>query len=117
MRISLKIHCSVLFWYTVMRIITFEEIVDFVGDFSRPLKEGSLAMENIVSFGVCNDATQDNGSTHFLALCMSSMNPKKKPYEVNVHIGEGQLECSCSCVAKELGHCKHVVGFLMLLER
>ena len=66
-----------------MRIITFKEIVDYVGDFSRPLTEGSLAMDNI-TFGTCDNPTNDNNIKHFFALCMSLTDPKKQPYEVNV---------------------------------
>jgi len=100
-----------------MRIITFKEIVDYVGDFSRPLTEGSLAMDNIITFGSCDNPTNDNNMRHFFALCMSLTDPKKKPYEVNVCIEGSALKCSCSCTAKELEHCKHIIGFLMLLER
>ena len=100
----------------MMSIITFGEIVDFVGDFSCPLKEGSLVMSNIVTFG---KYAEDTTRIEFFALCMSLTDPKKPPYEVNVTIEKANnaLKCSCSCVAKHLEHCKHVIGFLMVLER
>jgi len=99
-----------------MSVITFGEIVDFVGDYSRPLKEGSLAMKNIVTHGVCSE---DEDTIDFFALCLSSTDPKRTPYEVNVTINkaDNSLMCSCKCKAKNIEHCKHVVGFLMTLER
>jgi len=100
-----------------MRIITFQEIISFVGDFSRPLVEGSKAMDNIFMFGITEN-TEKRSS--FFALCLSSTAPQqKKPYEVNVVINkdDNNLQCTCSCTARELEHCKHVVEFLMLLER
>jgi len=53
----------------MMSVISFGEIVDFVGDYSRPLKEGSLAMKNIVTYGICSE---DEDKIDFFALCLSS---------------------------------------------
>jgi len=99
-----------------MRIITFSEIVDFVGDYSRPLKEGSLAMDSIVTYGLSGE---DRTKLEFFALCMSLTNPRKAPYEVNIIIDkvDNSLNCSCACKAENIEHCKHVIGFLMVLER
>ena len=97
-----------------MRILTFCDIVDYVGDFSRPLKEGAMALDNIITFGILKN---DENLRQFFALCMSLTDPKKKPYEVTAEFSADGMKCSCSCIADKIGHCKHVVGFLMLLER
>ena len=73
-------------------------------------------MSNIITYGI---AAEDQFDIDFFALCMSLTDPKKKaPYEVNVIRKDGNaLKCSCTCIAKNLEHCKHVVGFLIILER
>lgn len=99
-----------------MGIISLAEIIKFVGDFSRPLVEGLLARDNVLTFGVSQETEI---SIEFFALVMSLTDPQKNPYEVNVEIQkvDNFFKCSCSCTAKEIEHCKHVIGFLLLLER
>ncbi len=51
---------------------------DYVGDFSHPLTEGALVMENIVTFSTCDYRTNDNTRiSQFFAMCMSLTDPKK----------------------------------------
>ena len=99
-----------------MGVLRFDEVVEYVGEYSRPLVTGYQMIGNIITFGVLED--EDTKCT-FLGLCMSESRPKENAYEVRVMVDKinGGFKCTCNCVGGTTTHCKHAVGFLLLLAQ
>lgn len=107
-----------------MSTIELVKILEYVAGFQRPLVKGSLlAKSKTHFFGYGRLATKpidgDDGSIHFITSCLSHK-VQEKPHTVEVikivFNNEVELRGTCTCKAN-LNRCKHIIGFMLKLER
>ena len=108
-----------------MSTIDLEKILEYVARFKRPLVKGSLLAKSKTHFfgygrlpdkpGISNDSI----TTHFITSCLSHK-LKDKPLTVEVlktvRNDDVEIKGMCSCKAN-INRCKHIVGFMLKLER
>lgn len=100
--------------------VNFSNIVEYVGAGVRPYEEGERVYNaNHVLF--CGITEKKTNESHFIALCLKSSALSEAPHEIKVVLTKINkkltINCHCSCVAGQLGKCKHSVAVLMYLSR
>ncbi|KAK3919964.1 Aspartate--tRNA(Asp/Asn) ligase [Frankliniella fusca] len=103
-------------------LIELEHIIDALKGFKRPVREGRLAVENLVCVGV---RAQTQASVSVEALCVRATKIHDPPVVINVETDkktekvEEKIKClSCTCIAgacKEHS-CKHAMAVLIYLN-
>ncbi|XP_062533524.1 uncharacterized protein LOC134202533 [Armigeres subalbatus] len=93
------------------------DILDYVGDSVRPIREGSAVYDakHIVCIGYTNKTDHE---TQVKGYVTQSCHPGQMPHEVSLNITHnvsGWVLC-CSCKAGT-GRCKHIVACLLHLNR
>ncbi|CAI6372133.1 unnamed protein product [Macrosiphum euphorbiae] len=100
-------------------IIDLIDIINYIGGSKIPLIEGTeiLKCNHIIEFGI---KEQSENKVVFIALCLQTSNLNGHPHEIiisktNLDFNT-TINGSCSCKAGT-GKCKHVVGFLLKLQK
>ncbi len=92
----------------------FAEIVNYVGEFSRPLLEGWIIFqpEYFIKYGISNKV--DN-CFEFFSLCLQLSHLKEKLCKliINYNTSTKNLNCKCSC-KEATGMRKHMSSFSIL---
>ncbi|CAG9816051.1 unnamed protein product [Phaedon cochleariae] len=95
--------------------VSISNIIDYIGDKIRPLKEGEAVFRagHIILCGV------DVEQTHVIkSLCLQTSALTQPPHEIKIIPQENALWiCQCSCKAGNSGYCKHVIGTLIYINR
>ena len=100
-------------------MIRIEEIVKFIDGFSRPLEGSRQILESkyLQKVGVVE---QTENCIKLKGLCLRVRKPDEG-VAINVTISEpfpGQvIYAQCSCIAGQLGKCKHSVAVLRYAKR
>lgn len=97
--------------------LTIEDIVLYLEDSKRPLKEGmNLYMcQHVVKAGV---TVERKSFTEYFGLVLQTTSPRSAPHQINLKICEDPIQwyAKCSCKAG-LGHkCKHIVAVMLYLH-
>lgn len=93
------------------------DLLDYVGDSVRPIREGSAVYDakHVVCIGYTNRTDQEVCIKGYVT---QSSHPGHTPHEINLKITNtvsGWILC-CSCKAGT-GRCKHIVACLLHLNR
>ncbi|XP_039451453.1 uncharacterized protein LOC120430419 isoform X1 [Culex pipiens pallens] len=97
--------------------VSLADIIDYIGEASRPLKEGSAVFDanHVRSIGYTINRL---GRREVVARVTRSSNPREKPHEVVLKLGTDisgwVLKCSCRAGTQK---CKHVIACLLHLEK
>lgn len=103
--------------------LQLEHVVDALQGFLRPLVEGRLAVENIVSIGV---KSRRDDVVDIQAIVVPSTNVTKDPFTVEiaitviedvVHKKIKSVSCTCPGGACKTHCCKHAMAVIIHLER
>ncbi|XP_022172837.1 uncharacterized protein LOC111035501 [Myzus persicae] len=100
-------------------VVELTDILSFIGDFKRPLIEGTQVMNcnHIVEFGCVEN---NNKTLKIVAMCLKTSDLSGKPHELEViksiNNGSVKLSAKCSCKAGS-GKCKHIVGLMLKLQK
>lgn len=92
------------------------EIMEYIGDRSRPLKEGEAVFKagHIIMCGL--DASN---SEEIKSLCLQTSSLTSQPHEIVIMLNNdiNKWKCVCSCKAGMSGFCKHIVATLIYINR
>ncbi|XP_062702450.1 uncharacterized protein LOC115267022, partial [Aedes albopictus] len=100
--------------------ITIVDILDYVGDSVRPIKEGFAVFDanHIICLGY---RTTNTSSVHITAYVTQSSHPGHSPHQVNLDLGPGPgsvsewiLNCTCKAGTAK---CKHIIACLLYIEK
>lgn len=103
-------------------MVDTNDVVMFVGDSIRALREGTLIARSrkIINYGRVIPKNCDSSLCHVMALCLRSA-INATPHEVNISLklnnenfGAEIKHTKCSCAANSR-QCKHIVGVLFRL--
>ncbi|XP_055542580.1 uncharacterized protein LOC129728189 [Wyeomyia smithii] len=95
--------------------ITLGDILDYIGDSIKPLREGQSVFESghVVCIGYTNESDSMIGICGFVP---QSSHPGDVPHEVKLHIGYDFRHWILRCVCKAgTARCKHIVACLLHL--
>jgi len=104
-------------------LLELEHIVDALKGFKRPVREGRLALENLIGVGV-RDQNDDFASVE--ALCVRATKIHDPPVVIHVQIDKKaekvedrikSLSCTCIAGACKEHSCKHAMAVLIYLEK
>lgn len=94
--------------------ISLCDILEYIGDRSRPLKEGEEVFKagHIILCGLEVD-------TNIKSLCLQTSALNSLPHEISIMLSEDvkSWKCVCSCKAGMSGFCKHIVATLIYINR
>lgn len=97
--------------------IKLVDIIDYVGDSVRPIREGSAVFEaqHIMCLGYRNRCSE---YIDLIGYVRQSSHPNQVPHTVELRLTEGinnwVLKCSCKAGTNR---CKHIVACLLQLNR
>ncbi|XP_062549688.1 uncharacterized protein LOC134214292 [Armigeres subalbatus] len=97
--------------------VTIVDILDYVGDSVRPIKEGFAVFNanHIVCLGY---RTFNSSNVHITAYVTQSSHPGHSPHQVNLNLGSSvddwKLGCSCKAGTAK---CKHIIACLLHIEK
>lgn len=97
--------------------ISLSDILDYVGDSVRPIREGLAVME--ANHIVCMGYTKKDGPfTHVKGFVLQSSHPADRPHEVQLKLsGDNQMwDLTCSCKAGTR-RCKHIIACLLQISQ
>ncbi|XP_055524653.1 uncharacterized protein LOC129718184 isoform X1 [Wyeomyia smithii] len=95
--------------------ITLGDILDYIGDSIRPLREGQSVFESghVVCIGYTNES---DSMIDICGFVLQSSHPGDVPHEVKLHIGYDFRHWILRCVCKAgTARCKHIVACLLHL--
>ncbi|KAK4887464.1 hypothetical protein RN001_003735 [Aquatica leii] len=100
-----------------MPIISLCDIIEYINDGKRCLKEGEALLNagHVIGCGVNNQI-----KTEIVGLCLQTSNLKGAPHSVKIHLQSATPKgwiCTCSCKAGAGGKCKHIIACLLYLYR
>lgn len=97
-------------------ICSFEEILEYLGEFKRPLVEGMQILDShhILEVGVSESS---RSLVKVLGLVLQTSDLRGKPHEVLItkDFVKKQLAGECSCKAGSR-KCKHIIGVMLKIR-
>lgn len=96
--------------------ISLYDITKYIGDRSRPLKEGEAVFKagHVILCGL------DAGNSETIkSLCLQTSSLTSQPHEITIVLNKNvnMWKCVCSCKAGQSGFCKHIVATLIYINR
>lgn len=97
--------------------INLVDILDYVGDSVRPIREGLSVLEaqHIVCLGY---TTKSATTMHAKGFVLQSSHPAERPHEINLKLPYDNtmwdLSCSCKAGTKR---CKHIIACLLQISQ
>lgn len=89
------------------------DILQYVGDRNRPLKEGEAVFKagHIILCGLDGDMVR--------SLCLQTSSLTSQPHEISLKLHQDvkQWKFVCSCKAGMSGFCKHIVATIIYINR
>ncbi|KAJ8976851.1 hypothetical protein NQ317_012975 [Molorchus minor] len=93
--------------------ISISDILEYLGEKVRPLKEGEAVFKagHIILCGL--DATEPH---NIKSLCLQTSRLSQPPHEIKINLSSPWV-CECTCKAGLSGFCKHIVASLIYINR
>ena len=96
--------------------ISLGDILDYVGDKKRCLKEGEAVVNarHLLAVGV---VARNPAEVTIKAFCAQSAHIRDKPHEILLHMTMNKFSVKCSCKAGLSEQCKHCVALIIFVNR